>query len=72
MTRATQRLKASPAARRIAAAEALSAWRERLGISQALAAQRLKVPVGTLQRWEQGRNGGPRMMDKLREYGIEL
>lgn len=32
----------------------LRAWREFQGLSQAKAADRLKIPLKTLQNWEQG------------------
>lgn len=32
----------------------LRAWREQLGWTQEDAAERLKTPVGTYRRWEQG------------------
>lgn len=34
----------------------LRAWRRAQGLSQLEAAARLKLPVGTLRRWEQGRH----------------
>lgn len=32
----------------------LLAWRERLGLTQAGAAEALKTPLGTYRHWEQG------------------
>ena len=35
------------------------AWRHRLGLSQRTAAQSLRVSLGTVRAWEQGRNPIP-------------
>lgn len=45
-------LRYSPA---MGTADDIRAWRERLGLSQQQAADKLGIPAGTLRNWEQGR-----------------
>ena len=41
----------------------LTAWRNRLGLSQSGAAARLNTPVDTYQNWEQGRRRIPGVVE---------
>lgn len=46
----------------------LSAWRERMGLSQPGAAKRLSMPVGTYRNYEQGRTAIPDPVAALAAY----
>lgn len=46
----------------------LSAWRERMGLSQPQAAKRLALPIGTYRNYEQGRTAIPGPVADLSAY----
>jgi DNA-binding transcriptional regulator YiaG len=53
--RASKRVLGQPGNSLLDLSERLRAWRQKAGISQAAAAALLRVPVGSVENWEQGR-----------------